>query len=154
MGGWIALVTAISQLLAGVAGKVYLSSDARLLRKIERDANLFEKLPPRAKDLMEDLLTWEVGQHGLRRMRRASRKISGSTAAAIIIVAILTALIDWPLAYWAMKYAWGWWIPFGIVTLFGLLLILVGIGQLFVYPDEIGEVGEGQPTDQVDNAGG
>lgn len=53
-----------------------------------------------------------------------------------------------------MKYAWGWWIPFGIVTLFGLLLILVGIGQLFVYADENGEVGEGQPTDQVDNAGG
>jgi hypothetical protein len=152
MGGWIALVTAISQLFAGVAGKVYLSSDARLLRKIERDANILEKLPPRAKELMEDLLVWEVGQHGLRRMRRASRKISWSTAAAIVFVGLLTAAIDWPLAYCAIKYGWGWWLPFGVVTLFGLLLILVGaVGQLFDYPDENSEVGEAvEPAHQAD----
>ncbi len=104
--------------------------------KIERDADLLEKLPEGAKGLMEQLLVYEVGQHGLRHMRRASRKISWSTLFAIIFVAVLTAVIDWLLAYLALTYGWGWWLPFGIVTLFGLMLSLSGIGQLFVYPDD------------------
>jgi hypothetical protein len=137
--GWIALVTAISQVFAGIAGKVYLSSDGRLMRKIERDADILEKLPPPAKALMENLLVWEVSQHGLRRMRRASRKISWSALFAILFVAGITAGIDWALAFLAITYGWGWWIPFGIVTLFGLLLSVTGIGQLFVYPDDNGD---------------
>jgi hypothetical protein len=139
MGGWIALVTAIGQILAGVAGKVYLSSDARLLRKIERDVALFEKLPAEAKAVMAELLQYEVGQHTLRRMRVVSRRVSRPAAAAMLVIAVATAALDWPLAYWAITYGWGWWIPFGVVTLFGLLLTVVGgVGQLFVYPDENG----------------
>jgi len=135
-GGWIAFVTAVCQLLAGVAGKVYLSSDSRLLRKIERDVELVDRLPAQAKDVMERLLYYEVSQHALRRMRMATRKVSGAAVFALIFVAGVTALIDWLFAYLAITYGWGWWIPFGIVTLFGLLLSTTGIGQLFVYPDE------------------
>lgn len=135
-GGWIALVTALSQLLAGVAGKVYLSSDSRLIRKIERDAAIVEKLPAEAREVMERLLYFEVSEHALRRMRRAAREISWSALVAILFVAGVTALIDWLFAFLAINYGWGWWIPFVIVTLFGLMLSVTGIGQLFKYPDE------------------
>jgi fatty acid desaturase len=144
-GGWIALVTAVGQLLAGVAGKVYLSSDSRLIRKIERDAAIVEHLPADAKQVMERLLYYEVSQHALRRMRRAARTVSGSTAFALVFIAGITAAIDWLFAFLAITYGWGWWIPFGIVSLFGLLLSTVGIGQLFEYPNENpDEIDEGE----------
>jgi hypothetical protein len=135
-GGWIAVVTAVTQVIAALAGKVYLGSDARLLRKIERDAALAEKLPPDARQVMDILLQFEVGQHASRRMRQASRQISWASIAAIVIVAAVTVLVCWGLAYLAVTFGWGWWIPFGGVALFGLLLSLSGAGQLFKYPDD------------------
>ena len=135
-GGWIAVVTAVTQVFAALAGKVYLGSDARLLRKIERDAELFEKLPPDAREILEILLRFEVGQHATRRMRQASRQISWASVAAIVFVAAVTVLVCWGLAYLAVTFGWGWWLPFGGVALFGLLLSLTGAGQLFKYPDD------------------
>lgn len=148
-GGWIALVTAISQVFAAITGKVYLGSDSRLLRKIERDASLLAKLPAEAKGVIESLLIYEVNQHALRRMRRAARKLDGSALFTIVLIAAVTAGIDWFLAYLAIKYGWGWWIAFGVVTLFGLLLSLAGYGQLYKYPDEDDEsAGDEPPTAQ------
>jgi hypothetical protein len=141
-GGWIALVSAISQLLAAGVGNVYLSSDSRLLRKIERDAALLAKLPADAKGVMETLLFYEVNRHALRRMQRASRTIDKSALATIIFIAALTALIDWGLATLAINYGWGWWIPFAAITLFGLLLSLAGYWQLYKDPAE-----DTEPTD-------
>lgn len=147
-GGWIAVVTAITQVFAALAGKVYLGSDARLMRKLERDAALAEKLPPEARQVMDILLHFEAGQHAMRRMRQASRQVSWSSVVAMVLIAGLTALLCWGIAALAVSYGWGWWIPFAGVALFGLLLSLTGLGQLFTYPDE--DADDDENTDDGD----
>jgi hypothetical protein len=133
---WIGLVTAFGQLFAGIAGKVYLTSDARLLRKIERDANLAEKLPEPAKNVLADLLFTEVSLHALRRTRRTQRKIDWETVGGALLLTGLSAALDWLFAFLAIRHGWGWWIAFGIVSLNGLLFIIVTLGEIFTYPDE------------------
>ena len=130
------MLTGAVNLLAAFAGKIYLGSDARLVRKIERDAALLQTLPEAAKPIMEDLIKYEVEQHCDRRKLRADRHIDSSAVAAMVFIAVVTAGVGWGFADLAVTFGWGWWIPFGVVTGFGLLLMLSGARQLFYYGEK------------------
>lgn len=134
--GWYALVGVGVQVLASLVGKVYLGSDSRLIRKVEKEAALADVLTGNSKTVVEQLIEFDVHQLALQRIKRASRKISWSSVAAIVLIALITAGIGWGLAYLAINYGWYWWILFAITTFFGIALAIAGAGQLFEYDDE------------------
>ncbi|MDX1873552.1 hypothetical protein SBI67_15625 [Mycolicibacterium sp. 120266] len=131
-----AVLTAAVNLILGFAGKVYLGSDGRLLRKIERNAELLSKLPDSAKPHMEALILDQLQQHSYRQKQRAERHIDAAAVCTMVFLALVTVGIGWGLAYLAVNYGWGWWIPFGLVMAFGLLLMLSGVGSIFYFGDE------------------
>lgn len=126
----------IASLLTLFASSIFSTSDTRLVRKIERDAALLKELPDAARAVMEDLITYEVQQHSDRRKQRAIRRVNKGTVGALVFIALVTAPIGGCLAYLAVAHGWGWWIPFGIVTGFGVLLMAVGANQIFSYNDQ------------------
>ncbi|KLO38479.1 hypothetical protein [Mycobacterium haemophilum] len=134
--GLFALLTAGVNLLAALASRIYLSSDARLLRKIGRDAALLKELPEAAQPVMEDLIKYEVEQHSDRRKQRAVRHIYPGAVLGMIFIAGLTFALSWGLAYLAVNYGWWWWVPFGALTGSGLLLMVATGGQIFYYGDK------------------
>ncbi|WP_423488471.1 hypothetical protein [Mycobacteroides sp. PCS013] len=134
--GWYALAGVGVQVLASLVGKVYLGSDSRLIRKVEKEAALADVLTGDAKTVIEQLIEFDVHQLALQRIKRASRKISWSSVTAIVFVALITAGIGWGLAYLALNHGWYWWILFTITTFFGIALAVAGAGQLFEYDDE------------------
>lgn len=145
MGGTTGLLAAAANMIVSVltlfAGTIFSTSDTRLVRKIERDAALLKELPETAKAVMEDLIAYEVQQHSDRRKQRAIRRVNKGTVAALVFIAVVTASIGGGLAFLAVDHGWGWWVPFGIVTGFGFLLMAVGAGQIFTYGDQLGSTG-------------
>lgn len=140
MGGATGLIAAGANVIVSVltlfAGTIFSTSDTRLVRKIERDAALLKELPDAAKAVMEDLIAYEVQQHSDRRKQRAIRRVNKGAVAALIFIGVVTTPIAGGLAYLAVGHGWGWWMPFGLVTGFGLMLIAVGAGQIFYYGDQ------------------
>lgn len=133
--GWIgAIISGGFNLFGLLAGNVYLTSDARRFRKIERDLSIFDRLPADAKNHLEQLLNFEVAEYSTNRARRARRQFRKTALPTLIFVLVVTAAVGWGLARLAISYGWGWWIPFGIWTSFGLLLGSAGLGQLYDDP--------------------
>ncbi|ORV41887.1 hypothetical protein AWC00_13980 [Mycobacterium conspicuum] len=134
----------IVSLVTLFASSIFSTSDTRLVRKIERDSAILKELPETAKPVMEDLIRYEVQQHSDRRKQRAVRHINPVAVAGMIIIAGITFALGWGLAYLAVKHGWFWWIPFGALTGFGLLLMASG-GRTVVY---YGDEAPGRPSKQ------
>ena len=127
------IVATISPLLAFLSRFIFERRDPSAFRRIKRHAELWQILPEEAGADFARLLNSETSQYVDRRLRKAERKLNGSTLAALIFVGLLTAGLTWPLVSLALVF-WPAWILAGAVALFGALLMIVGLGQLYRYP--------------------
>lgn len=133
----IAALTAIAPPALAIVGKFALANrEPARLKRMKRHSDLLEHLPETAKGHMERLVDSEAKTYADDQIFRMRRKLDGGTLAALIFVGVLTAGAI--VAGFALAGLWGWWIHFlsGTVALFGLLLMIVGLGQVWKLPDE------------------
>lgn len=133
----VAALTAIAPPALAVIGKFILSNrEPTRLKRMKRHSELLEHLPDEAREHMSRLLGQEAETYADDQIFRMRRKLDGGTLAALIFVGVLTAGAI--VLGFALAGPWGWWIHFvtGTVALFGLLLMIVGLGQVWKVPGE------------------
>lgn len=134
----VATLTAIAPPALAIVGKFLLANrEPARLKRMKRHGELLEHLPAGAKGHMERLLGAEAEAYADDQIFRMRRRLDGGTLAALIFVGVLTAGAI--VGGFALAGLWGWWIHFvsGTVALFGLLLMIVGVGQVWKMPSDV-----------------
>jgi hypothetical protein len=136
MTGWLALVaSAIPPLLAASAKFISDGHDGARVRRIKRYVELLQSLPESADAApIVGQLNAEVTAFADGQARLSSRKLDGSTVAALVFVGIMTAGLTWAGVYGSLNFHWLIWLPTGLVAACGVALMAVGVGQLYKYP--------------------
>ncbi|PZF61891.1 hypothetical protein DEJ33_15775 [Curtobacterium sp. MCPF17_047] len=133
----ITVLTAVGPPALAVAGKIALSNrEPTQLKRMKRHSDLLEHLPADAQVHMERLLAAESENYADDQIFRMKRKLDGGSLAALIFVGVLTAgVIVAGFALAGVLHAP--WVHFitGTVALFGLLLMIVGLGQVWKDPE-------------------
>jgi hypothetical protein len=134
---WIGLATSAAAPTLALVGKFLFSDrESSSLRQMKKHAQLLESLPGDASAHIESMLSVEAQSYASARMRRVRRKLEGGTLAALIFVGIITASLTWLLVWAATNFWFGWWFIAVGAALFGALLMAVGTGQLWKYPED------------------
>ena len=132
----ITVLTAVGPPALAIAGKIVLANrEPTQLKRMKRHAELVENLPPGAQTHMERLLAAEAENYADDQIFRMKRKLDGGTLAALIFVGVLTAGVI-VLGFALAASFSAPWIHFvtGTIAAFGLLLMLVGLGQIWKEP--------------------
>lgn len=133
----IAAMTAIVPPVLAVMGKFVLASrEPARLKRMKRHLDLVERMPGDAKEHMERLLAAEAKSYADDRIFRMRRKLDGFSLSLLIVLGALIAGVI--VLGFALAVKWGWWVHFvtGTVALFGLLLMLIGVGTVWTEKSE------------------
>ena len=131
----VALLSLAAPTLAFVGKLLFERRDPGELRSLRRNVELYNSFPEDFRAPLGALLQRQAEAYSATRIRKSGRRLHGSTLAALIFVGCATALVTWPLVGWALVF-WPAWILAGLVALFGVALMLSGVGQLYEYEGE------------------
>lgn len=134
---WTTLLTSAGAPALAIVGRLIFSGrEPGLWKRIKRHSDIYAALPDKAKAEFEGMMIAEAKVYATAQKRRATRTLDGGTLAALIFVGLLTAALTWA-AIWAATTFWSpLWVLAGAIALFGALLLLVGVGQLWKYDAE------------------
>lgn len=117
----------------GLIAKAATSSGSRqLARKARLHAELLKEVPDDLAGPLRLLLEAEVEALSLAERRRLDRSVDAGTVVAIVLIAVAggASLV------FALRFGEWWSTLLGFAgALFCALLIAVGVGQIFKYPD-------------------
>lgn len=127
------LQTLIVPLLGLIGTLLSTRADRQHVRLLERLAAARKDLPPTANQHLDAALTALAQEVARKEMRRLSRKVDGASVAAVVFV----TMVGMAAAYAALRFNNLWvWLLGGGVAITAILLLSVGVAQVYKYPEE------------------
>jgi hypothetical protein len=131
----ITLVSVIAPPALAVLGKFLLANrEPTRIKRMKRHVELYNDLPEPAQQRLGVLLEAEADAYVKQTVSRLNRQLDAGAVAALIAVGAATAFVIW-LGFLLAPHT-GAWIHFltGTAALFGMLLMIAGVGQLWKDP--------------------